>query len=345
MKGLPLLGILLQLVFCLSTCSGGTEPGDIIEPESDPGPAPLSFCTWADHPDNPLIDAPEGTMLIADPTFLPPSKAPDGRWHLFAHTLSGIYHYTGGDGVHWDLATPEPVIQGLAIRPYLFADGGGYHLLYEQVDITTHNRIEMRTSGDLSVWGEPVVLLEPSLDWEMSLVKAVGNPFLLKRNGRYWLYYSAGSVFLEDAGYFEPTYIGLAHADQLEGPYEKRPDPLISPSDDDPLRNLGAGSIKLLDHPVDGRWIGFNNGIYRDGEGRTRSSIRVLASDDGVDWEPLCPAPIIVPEPGWKEAYVYAFDVRRVEGVYHLYYNARDGWTEGTERIGLAVFDPGPDFR
>lgn len=332
-------------VILLPACGNGSSSTDDKDLTLDQGPEPLSFCHWDDHAGNPLIEPPPGTLLVADPTFLPPSETPDGRWHLFAHTLSGIYHYVGDDGIAWDLWSPDPVISGLAIRPYLFLEDGSYHLLYEQVDIASHNRIELRTSPDLADWGEPVVLLEPTLDWEMTLVKAVGNPFLLRRDGQYWLYYSAGSVFLEDAGYFEPTHVGLARADQLEGPYEKLAEPLLSPSADDPLMNLGAGSVKLLSQTVDGLWIAFNNGIYRDAEGRTRSAIRVLESGDGLSWETSCPEPILEPEPGWKEAYVYAFDVRPVGGVYHLFYNARDGWLEGTEYIGLATFDPGPDIR
>ena len=162
----------------------------------------------------------------------------------------------------------------------------------------------------------------------------------MKREGKYWLYYSAGTVFLPDALYFEPTYIGLARSDNLLGPYQKETEPLISPAADDPYRNMGAGSMKVLEREWNGRLIGFNNGIYRDAEGNSRSAIMIISSLDGISWSNLCPGPIISPEPGWKQAFVYAFDVRRVGQELWLYYNARDGWFKGRERLGLAVLHP-----
>ena len=54
---------------------------------------------WSLHPDNPLIRAPFPSPIIADPTFCAPDASPDGRWHLFAHSLLGIHHFTSADGV------------------------------------------------------------------------------------------------------------------------------------------------------------------------------------------------------------------------------------------------------
>lgn len=38
-----------------------------------------------------------------------------------------------------------------------------------------------------------------------------------------------------------------------------------------------------------------------------------------------------------EKAFVYALDVRRAGGRFHLYFNARDGWLTGRENIGLAL--------
>jgi GH43 family beta-xylosidase len=66
--------------------------------------------------------------------------------------------------------------------------------------------------------GEPVQVLANDLDWEGHLIE---GPWLTRQNGRYWLFY-AGNDFTS------PSYgIGVAVADNLLGPYEKFPEPLL----------------------------------------------------------------------------------------------------------------------
>lgn len=110
--------------------------------------------------------------------------------------------------------------------------------------------------------------------------------------------------------------------------------PLLEPHEQDIL----IGDLKLLDEPIAGRWIAFNNGIYEDADGHSRSAIQVLSSADGLAWEPVCDGPVISPGgDGWKRAFVYAFDPVWVGDTLRLYYNGRDGWADGIERIGLAT--------
>ena len=66
--------------------------------------------------------------------------------------------------------------------------------------------------------GERVEVLANDLDWEGHLIE---GPWVTRQQGRYWLFY-AGNDFTS------PAYgIGVAVADDLFGPYEKRPDPLL----------------------------------------------------------------------------------------------------------------------
>jgi hypothetical protein len=66
--------------------------------------------------------------------------------------------------------------------------------------------------------GTRVQVLANDLDWEGHLIE---GPWVTKQQGRYWLFY-AGNDFTS------PAYgIGVAVADDLFGPYEKRPDPLL----------------------------------------------------------------------------------------------------------------------
>jgi len=282
--------------------------------------------------------APPGEPIVGDPTVVAPEASPDGRWHLFAWTFAAIVHYASADGVAWT-EVDRPFKIG-SVRPYVFKEGGVYHLLFEKfsrVAAPQISAIQISDSTDISTWSDPVTILEPTLDWEMETQTTVGNPFVVARDGQYWLYYSAAGVLLPDTGFTEPRYIGLARATDLRGPYSKEPRPIVSPDASVAWRNMGSGSMKVLGDKYAGRWVAFENGIYRDAMGASHSAIQVLESDDGVAWREACPAPPLAPTgSGWKKAFVYAFDTVRRGGDLRVYYNARDGWGTGIERIGFS---------
>ena len=297
----------------------------------------LRRCTFEDHPDNPLIVPPGREFLIADPTVVAPNQAPDNVFHLFAHSLRGIHHYTSLDGVAWE-KVGGALFPG--IRPYLFVQDG-YHLFYERFERPWRSVVAVRSSTDLKTWSEPRTLLRPKLSWEGRVLRTNSNPCVVKTDGQYRLYYAANWVLLRDCWYIiEPKFIGVAQSEMLLGPYEKRPDPIIIPSADVPWRNLGAGSLKVIAPQDDRPWLGLNNGIYIDEQGRSRSDIRLLESEDGLSWRPANDAPLVSPEPGWKRALVYAMHACFYESKVYLYFNARDGWAKGVERIGMAVGTP-----
>lgn len=296
---------------------------------------------WYTHPQNPLLTPPRLSPLLADPTFLAPGETPDERWHLFAHSVLGLHHHVSDDGVHW--RREEGVVVRSALRPFLFREGGRYHLLYEKMEARLpwqpwRSHLELRSSVDLRRWSEPRPLLRPSLPWHFrGADQAVSNPCLLRVGERLRLYYSAGLVRLEDCGFDEPRYVGLAEATSLDGPFVPASEPLLGPDPADPLARLGAGSLKVL--AVDDGFVGFQNPITLDAEGRSRSAIRLLESSDGRRFSPLSDGPVIAPGEGWTRSHVYACDVRPVSGALRLYFNARDDWrwTRGREAIGLAI--------
>jgi hypothetical protein len=294
---------------------------------------------WSEHPANPLVRAPWPSPIIADPTWCSPAGAPDGRWHLFAHSLLGIHHFTSSDGVGW--TRRRGVVARNALRAFLWRDAGLYHLYYERTRlflpfVPWSSHIEVRTSDDLERWSAPRVLLRPCLPWHVrGRSRAVGNPCLVPHADRYRLYYSAGLVRLADCGFDEPRHVGVAEGPTPLGPFTPLSDPILSPSPHDPFANLGAGALKVL-RARDG-YLGLQNGIYRDAAGRTRSAVRMLTSTDGLRFT-VRAAPFLVPGDGWKRSHVYAVDARDVDGVMRLYFNARDDWrwTRGREAIGLA---------
>ncbi len=304
----------------------------------------MSFETmrWIDHSDNPLIEPVRPDWMIADPCVLTPEQTPDGQWHLFANAIiQGLQHYVSDDGLRWE-RIGKKLFTG--IRPYVFRENGEYFLFYEKPALPLGSVIAMSRSTDLTNWSDPVAVCRPEFPWEGRVLRTNGNPCLVKHEGRYRLYFAASWVFLPDCLFIEPRYIGVAEAERIEGPYVKRPEPLLGPSEDPAFRNMGAGSMKVIPPaPGSDLWYAFNNGIFKDAEGHSRSEIYLLKSTDGYDWELALPDPLIKPEPqGWKRALVYAMHVIEYQGQWRMYYNARSGWFIGKERIGLALGEEKP---
>jgi hypothetical protein len=305
---------------------------------------------WHDESDAPVIAHPRFSPILADPAVVPPEAAPDGLWHLYAHSAWGLHEYRSTDGRSW---RDRGILFRRAMRPWVFFDGGWWHLAYERPlvlglaatvvpGLQWRSRIEMRSSVDLVHWGPARTLLEPSLEWNRSpgLGAAVSCPCLVKSNGRYRLYYSAGLVRVPDCGFNEPRFIGLAEADTVEGPYISLPDPILSPGADTPFANLSRGSLRVV--RMEDGWAGFENGISFD-TGVSTSALFLLRSQDGKCWETASAQPLVSPEAGWKGSHVYAgCPVARENGDVFLYYNARDDWplARGRENIGLAVGRP-----
>ncbi len=286
-----------------------------------------------DHPANPLIKPKRPEWIVGDPTIIPPKESPDGKWHLFAHgILFGITHYVSLDGIHW-INTYHKIDSGM--RAFLFKEDEIYYLFYEKYQNIATSCIVVRHSTDLFHWSAPYKILKPELPWEGKSDRKLACPCLVKLEDRYRLYYSGGTVVLWDCLFFEPKYIGVAEAESIKGPYKKRQKPIISPSKEHPFRNYAAGGIKVI--KTRDSWLGFNNGIYKENGFRSRSSILLLKSDDGLRWDDALPRPILYPcGTGWKRSFVYQLDIRKVNDTYWIYYNARDGWALGWEGIGLA---------
>lgn len=298
----------------------------------------------------PLIEPPALSPIVADPSFLFPSETPDGSWILYAHSAWGLHRYVSPDGLSWtDTGLRVRNAMRAFVRP---APGGGFMFLYEKypplaLPMTAlpgrrrwRSRIDMRTGADADRWGPTSTLLLPTEAWmrDAALGNAVSNPCLVPHDGDGWrLYFSASLTWIDDCGFCEPKYIGMAEASEPGGPYPVRGGPLLGPgvAGVDPFE-LGAGSLKAI--RLDDGWVGLQNRIYRDGQGRSRSAIFALRSDDGIAWLPAADAPLVAPDSGWKSSHVYACDCRQDpgSGTWYLYFNARDGWAmaEGKERIG-----------
>ncbi|GAP72300.1 family 20 glycosylhydrolase [Candidatus Symbiothrix dinenymphae] len=305
---------------------------------------------WKDLPENPLID-PEvyglQELVIGDPQILLPGKF-DDKWHAFFHGFSHdtkwhswFFHSVSKDGLHWADASHA---EGEIGVQYIFCDGDRWIQYYsattEYKDPKTgkqyHVVIRARTTTDFKTWSEPVTLVVPDLPKEREgpRIEARNPCVILLPDGRYRMYYSGGTVFLNDAGYEEPKNIFCAEADNPLGPFIKREEPILEPDVNLPFRNFGCGGFKVFGYKKG--YVAFYNPIYIDAEGKSRSEIRLLSSDDGLQWKEADCNPIVKPDANipWRSAIIYQLDVVHWENSLLMYFNAREGWRGGAERIG-----------
>ncbi len=314
---------------------------------------------WIEYPGNPIVGREEigkPKAAIGDPQVLTPGQF-DDKWHMFYHGFYDdtytpfLHHMVSDDGFDWKLLYKKQY----NVNPmYLFYDKESQEwiLFYSAVLSREEGAVEKygcvniiraKRSKDLTEWGEDIDILIPTLDWERehdpsqkNRIEA-RNPCLVRLpNGRYRLYYSAGTVKLQDCGYEEPKYISFAESDSPLGPYEKLGRPIIAPDADNPYRNLGAGAIKVYSY--NGGFLGLYNSIYVDDKGHSRSAINLLLSEDGENFEEAPFNPIVLPTGrGWNSDLVYQLDLVRWGEELRLYYNAREGQEEGIERIGCSI--------
>lgn len=308
---------------------------------------------WIDYPQNPVIGhfGQEGeNVAIGDPQILTPGEF-DNRWHAFYHGfydekfIPYYHHLVSTDGIRWQM---EDKWQWNYNPSFLFRDSKRFYLystdiLRDRADREKYGCsmiIRVKYTTDLKNWSESTDLIIPTLAWERESTPGfervqARNPCMIKTyEGKYRLYYSAGTVKLEDCGYEEPRYIGFAESESPLGPFVKHGEPILKPDKSIPHRNLGAGAIKVFGY--NGAYLALYNSIYTDSQNRSRSAINVLISQDGMDWLEAPYNPIIKPTEGWKRALVYQLDLVRVGNDLRMYYNARDGWDGGTEKIGFS---------
>ncbi len=311
---------------------------------------------WQDEKNNPIVGyfyGEKNRYAIGDPQVVTPEEF-DGKWHMFYHGFfdEGVpyfYHVISDDGLTWEFKARWQFNVG---PTYMFRDKERWILYTSTViyrDMRAQGRaedtygervsyiIQARTSENFEEWSEPTDVILVDLPWErVGPEFCVRNPCMVRLpNGRYRLYYSGGSLNLDICNYPEPLHIGYAESDDPISGFVKRSEPILSPDLDNPYRNLGCGGFKV--YGWEGKFLALYNPIYKDEEGMPRSAIAVMVSDDGVDWKEAPYGPIFLPGTAeWKKALVYQLDIATVGDELRIYYNARDEWLEGIERIGMS---------
>lgn len=292
---------------------------------------------------NPVLKYSLPSLVVADPSILTPDKTPDKKWHLFAHTFFGVYHYASDDGNSFRKLCR---VAKHAMRPDIKLIDGTYYLYFERtrapilnalntVGVKWKSEIYMCKSTDLMNWSQPERVIGHTRDYEAcSTGVAISNPFLIEKDGKFRMYYSCGQTFIKDCGFSEPTHITYAESDFPHKDFVSREKPIISPDKNNKYLNLCSGCIKV--YKLSDCYIGLQNGIFEE-NGKSYSAIMLLRSDDGENFTFV--KPLIVPDKKypWMAQFVYACCMTYYNGKLRIYFNARNvaNMVMGRESIGF----------
>lgn len=298
---------------------------------------------------NPIIKNFGGSLVAADPSVLTPKQSHDKLWHLFCHTFFGVYRFDSKDGINFRKVKK---IAPRAMRPNINYIDGKYYLFYERTKTVLGNALSLiggkwrseifvTESKDLNVWTEPRKAVGFTREFESDeRGQAISNPFLLREDGYYRLYYSCGQTYIEDCKFCEPTHISYAESKEIADGYLSAEQPIISPDKSNPYLNLCSGCIKV--YRLKDCYIGLQNGIFEK-DGASRSAIMLTRSDDGkrFTFEKMLLEPQMCGKSDWMAQFVYACHLVYYNGKLRLYFNARNTSRplKGRESIGLFEAD------
>ncbi|MCR5761238.1 MAG: hypothetical protein K6F82_04520 [Sphaerochaetaceae bacterium] len=320
---------------------------------------PLEKLVWFPFSDEPVVPSLKHIPQFSDPQIIMPNQACDSRWHMFFHSWIGVHHFVSDSGIAWE---PVKVIAFRGHYPSIFRDGENYHLLYETHDTRFSgsraerkeagrgSRIEMRTSTDLLTWSKPRLLLKASdvpYAGNYLTKPGISRPQLLKFGDTYRLYFGASHLTLPDTGQKASRYFGFAVAKDIKGPFiVTRQTPLIEAAPDSRWKNLGCGSVRLVE--TDQGLYAVECGIFWNEEKKkTGAAMILLKSEDGLVFEQCRKDPILVPsERGWASSYIMGCDMRyeASEKCWYCYFSANGkstrtllGFFTKQEAIGLLI--------
>ncbi len=250
--------------------------------------------TSGDAPDSfPLMVSDDLEHWQQDGFIFPEGQRPDWAvrdfWAPEVHKVGDAYvaYYTARDrtghlcigaaraedplGPYTDLGRPLVREEEVGvIDANFFKDDNGRQYLIWKEDGNDNGRPtplvirELRPDG-MGFVGEGTDLITNDLPWEGNLVEA---PWMIKRDGQYYLFYSANA-------YYDDRYcVGVARSDSLAGPFEKSPLPILH--SDEEWAGPGHGSVVV---DPEGRDVF----IYHSWERGEEEKGRVLMKDD-VHW-------------------------------------------------------------
>lgn len=137
-----------------------------------------------------------------------------------------------------------------AIDPHIFVENGRPYLLYiREAPPRSLNLVALSSDLRRTV-GPTHVLIRADREIERGVLDA---PTLVKRDGRYWLFYSSGwfQSWKRDACY----QVFVASASRITGPYNKQDTPLLTTR---PGETYSPGHQALIQTPTGEWWIAYH---------------------------------------------------------------------------------------
>ncbi len=205
----------------------------------------------------------------------PPTRQQTWETPVFDWDLAEIWYATSEDGFHWReqgvavTGGPRDAYDGRSVfTPDVLMCHDKFYLYYQAVDYPyrtrTRNSIGMswadspdgpwqRAESPVLRPGEPGVWLGDDDSDEVRRYGAwdshkVHDPFILVRDGRYWLYYK-GQPMGWTSKYSRGIGWGVAIADEPEGPFIKSPlNPITNSGHETCLFPYGEGLLALCGH-------------------------------------------------------------------------------------------------
>jgi xylan 1,4-beta-xylosidase len=158
----------------------------------------------------------------------------DGKFYLY-YTDNDLAHDSGPERKQIGVAVADsplgPFVDKKVLAPgsidaHLFQDDDGQLYLYYVEIIDGFKIFGQRMSDPLTPVGERVELIHPTEPWEMASGHVTEGPFVLKRDGVYYLMFSGSGA---DSRHYA---IGYATSKSPLGPFEKyAKNPIVGPSE------------------------------------------------------------------------------------------------------------------
>jgi len=215
--------------------------------------------------------------------------------------------------------------------PWVIYDNGTYHMWYYGVDTPGNARVGYANSTDGITWnkydGNPILTNGPPGSYD---AVHAHKPSVVFKDGTYYMYYSA----LGSNG----GTIALATSTSPIGPWTKYSgNPVLSPTETWENNTLDCPSV-MYDSDEDIWKMWYSSGV------RNHEPIywNYATSRDGYNWTKYSGNPIASPpnDNSWLNGGLGGTDVLKINGTYHMYYNAFDkgggskvGYTNSSDGI------------
>ncbi len=193
----------------------------------------------------------------------------DGKFYLY-YTIGPLRHKQVGVAVSESPLGPfedRCILADNAIDAHLFRDDDGeLYLYYTEIFAEPGNRIRVQAMKDpLQKKGESHLIITPEAPWERAHGFVAEAPWMIKRNGVYYLMYSGSGA--DGPGYA----IGYATADSPKGPFTKYPgNPIVKRTE----TVFGPGHHCVIEGPRGGLWM-----VYHQKKNTDINFTRFLALD------------------------------------------------------------------